>query len=248
MPASPAHKSRKHSSDDTKSPKNKPDSEISALISDGIGNSHGASVTNSNEGEDKLVSPKSGSAKKRHHSKSNGPRLNTWDVPEFLPGALPGATAVQREYFQERSIKVFRNEQRMQKREADESIKRNDEKMAKKLAEDIAHLHELFPVIDVEVIQETYLLAEYNLNNAINQLLVIAEGTSTGNTPKSERRGPPSSEDDKEFPSLVDNDGWEVVPGQVEMTIENVDDSDDVGTTNYKERLMSNQDNQERES
>jgi hypothetical protein len=240
MPASPSHKSRKHSPAGAHSPKRLQQRDDSLSKGEEKIESKNESSTNPNPEEKTVTSPKSGSAKKRHHSKSNGPRLNTWDVPEFLPGAQPGATAVQREYFQERSIKVFRNEQRMQKQEAEESSRRSNERMAVKLAQDIAHLHDLFPSLDIEVIQETYLLAENNLNNAINQLLVIAEGTSTGNTPKSQKKGPPSSEDEKEFPSLADKDGWEVVPSEIEMTIENVDESDDTQPKNYKDRLLSN--------
>jgi len=237
MPASPKHKSRKHSSDDS----NRSEERSSAFhelpsASETLLKLPENPPATANVQE---ASPSSASAKKRHHSKSNGPRLNTWDVPEFLPGAMPGATAVQREYFQERSIKVFRNEQRMQKRDEQESIKREHERHAEKLAHDIAHLHELFPSIDVSVIQETYLLAESDLNSTINQLLVIAEGTSTGNTPRSEKKGPPSSEDEKEFPILTDKDGWELVRPEVEMTIEDVDEPGNDAKPKYKDRLMS---------
>ena len=246
MPASPKHVSRKHSSDDSQhhhkasSVTEVPPATLPAADS----------IVDNGEVTQQVQesSPTTGSAKKRHHSKSNGPRLNTWDVPEFLPGAMPGATAVQREYFQERSIKVFRNEQRMQKRDEQESIRREHEKHAEKLANDIAHLHELFPSIDVEVIQETYLLAESDVNSTINQLLVIAEGTSTGNTPRSEKKGPPSSEDEKEFPGLTDKEGWEIVPTEIEMRIEDAGESDKKGRQGYKDRLLSTPKGPESES
>jgi len=226
MPASPAHKSRKQNSatadelSDEKSPRE---------------NSHESQASDVSPTGDQAASSKSVSAKKRHHSKSNGPRLNTWDVPEFLPGALPGASAVQREYFQERSIKVFRNEQRMQQHEERESMKRQSQKMAEKLADDIAKLKELFPFIEPDVIQETYLVAESNMNETVNQLLVLTEGASNGNTPMSEKRGPPSSEDEKEFPVLTDKDGWEVVHPEIELRIEDAEDS----KNRYVDRLLS---------
>ena len=239
MPASPKHKSRNQISDDHKPHKEHVES---SQVLEAVTQNAGLSPRKSEESQNiQEASPTSGSAKKRHHSKSNGPRLNTWDVPEFLPGAMPGATAVQREYFQERSIKVFRNEQRMQKRDEQESMRREHERHAEKLAHDIAHLHELFPSIDVDVIQETYLLADSDVDATINQLLIIAEGTSTGNTPRSEKKGPPSSEDEKEFPGLTDKDGWELVRPEIEMRIEDAGDTGKEARQRYKDRLMSSQ-------
>jgi hypothetical protein len=176
----------------------------------------------------------SASAKKRHHSRSHNPRLNTWDVPEFLPGAQPGATAVQREYFQDRSIKVFRKEQMLQKLDDQESETRKSEQFAEKLETDMTRLRELFPSVDIEVIQETYLIAEGDMNTVINQLLLISDGT-TG-IELSEKPGPPSSDDEREFPVLTDKEGWEVVSPDIQLTIEETDNIASSGL--YKDKLM----------
>lgn len=155
---------------------------------------------------------------RRRSGKSSGPKLNTWDIPEFLPGALPRATPVQRAFFEERSKKVFKNNLAMDEIEAEASRERFEAELAEKLEEDILALRELFPTLQVEVIQETYLAADGEMELTINQLLILAQGT--GNTPRSQPRGPPSVTDDKEFPTLMDKDGWQVLSPAIQMTIE----------------------------
>jgi len=241
MPISPKHKGRKTSADsDVLHSSDPANASHRSHLSSSPSADDEAGITSGSvsvAGETHGASPENGSAKKRHHSRSNGRRLNTWDVPEFLPGAQPGATAVQREYFQDRSIKVFRKEQMLQKQDELESEKRKSERYAEKLEHDMTHLRELFPSIETEVIQETYLLAEGDMDSIINQLLVLSGGGATD-----ERPGPPSSDDEREFPVLTDQEGWEVVnPAEIQMTIEegSLSQQPPVSASLYKDKLMN---------
>ena len=176
------------------------------------------------EGEEELT--------RKRSSKGTGPKLNTWDVPEFLPGALPRATPVQRAYFEERSKKVFQNNLVMDEIEAEASRERMQTELAEKLEDDMITLRELFPTIDTVVIQETYLTSDGEMEPTINQLLILSQGTSTGNTPRSQPRGPPSVADDKEYPTLTDREGWQVLSPAIHMTIEETPDP------KYKDSLV----------
>ena len=155
------------------------------------------------------------SSGRRQHNKSSGPRLNTWDVPEFLPGALPRANPVQRAYFEQRSKKVFQSNLVMDKIDAEASKERKEREDANRLELDITNLRQMFPTMDVEVIQEIY-LSQGTLEAAVHELLILAEGTDGGQFSKA---GPPSSEDEREFPPLSVMETNKVI----EMNIEEYD-------------------------
>ena len=154
---------------------------------------------------------------KRHPNKPSGPKLNTWDVPEFLPGALPRANPVQRAYFEERSKKVFKNNLIMDEIEAEASRERKAIESAEKMETDMASLTELFPTLDLVLIQETYLLMNGDMQSIISQLLLISESDS----PLAEKKGPPSSDDEREFPQLGGH--LKTIPSGIEMDIQEYD-------------------------
>ena len=157
------------------------------------------------DGEEQAYAPR-----RRHPRKPAGPRLNTWDVPEFMPGAMPGATPVQRALFEERSVRVFKKSVEQEAADADESRKRAEAELAEKLENDLSTLHQLFPSMDLELIQESYLSFDSHLEATIHQLLSLSAGT----TPK--RQGPPKSDDETEFPVLT------ALKAEIELTIEEV--------------------------
>lgn len=153
---------------------------------------------------------------RKQHNKSSGPRLNTWDVPEFLPGALPRANPVQRAFFEERSKKVFQSNLVMDQIDAEASQERREREDAERLESDIESLRQMFPTLDIELIQEFY-LSQGNLDAAVQELFILSEGTDEG--PQFSRIGPPSSEDEREFPPLTSIDNNKVI----EMNIEEYD-------------------------
>ena len=157
----------------------------------------------------------------RRPSKSSGPKLNTWDVPEFLPGALPRANPVQRAFFEERSKKVFNNNRIMDAIDAQESRERREAEDIALLESHMKTLRELFPTVEIEVLQETYFALDGNIDAAINQLLVISQGASGGTSSPTEGKAPPSSDDEREFPSLMGRSKkvLEKIISDVEMTI-----------------------------
>lgn len=217
-----------------KNPHNSHDEETYRGNSQSPRGSRASSRRSSGSGENGEESPGRETIKpKRHPSKQVGPKLNTWDVPEFLPGAMPSATPVQKAYFEERSKKVYNNNLIMDQIEAEASLERRQQELAEKLESDMTHLRELFPMIELDTIQESYLLFEGDLNSTINQLLVLSQATGSGGaTPSVARKVPPSSEDAREFPTLKDRDGWEVV--NMQMTVE------EGPTEGYKHKLLNN--------
>lgn len=148
-------------------------------------------------------------SKKKHRRKSrsnSSPPLNTWDVPEFMPGAQPGASAVEKALFEERSLKVFNNDLVMDKLDAEERHDREVAELGEKLEEDLSLLRQMFPETDLDILQESYLSLEGNLDATINQLLALS---MTGDSVPA--RAPPPVSDDKAFPVLTDSEGWQVL-------------------------------------
>ena len=131
----------------------------------------------------------------RHPRKSVQPKLNTWDVPEFLPGAMPSATAVQKALFEARSIKVFKSTVAHEHR-ADEAYKKRMEiEKDEKFKNDLKTLFHMFPKVDSILIQESYLSLENDMNATIQQLLTLCEDMSP-------KKSPPRSDDETEFPPI----------------------------------------------
>ena len=164
---------------------------------------------------------------KHHRKSSNGPRLNTWDVPEFLPGAMPRATAVQRALFEARSVKVFRSETEQTAIDDESYRKRLESEFVEKLQGDISKLCEMFPQLGFEIIQESYLTLNHDLQGTIQQLLLLSPPSS------STARTPPRSNDEKEFPVLTDSNGWQVTAPEIELVIHQV------GSTPYLDKVVT---------
>lgn len=173
-----------------------------------------------------------GNIRSTRFNKSSGTKLNTWDVPEFLPGALPRANPEQRAFFEQRSKKVFQNNRIMDEIEAEESRERNDAEQVYLIENHFRNLKELFPMLDDSLIQETYLLMDCNLDQAISQLLLISEGLSGTHSTEVVGRGPPSSDDEKEFPALKRDHSDE----SFEITMVEKED------VYYKDKLLGRQD------
>ena len=127
-------------------------------------------------------------------------RLNTWDVPEFLPGALPRANPVQRAFFEDRSKKVFEKDLILDKLQSEELEKERERSRSKKFETEIQSLLEIFPSLDVTLVQETYLELDCQFDETINRLIIL----SHKDVPSS--INPPSCEDDKAFPELFHSD------------------------------------------
>ena len=143
---------------------------------------------------------RSGSGSGSSHQRPGPSKLNTWDVPEFLPGALPRANSVQRAFFEERSKKVFEKNLFLEELDSEESKKKRESEDAVKLEQDIAKLREMFPSLDLNYIQESYLEMEGDIDGIVNRFLLVSE-SETFAVEQSIR--PPSSNDVKEFPSLT---------------------------------------------
>jgi hypothetical protein len=139
--------------------------------------------------------------------KPSGPKLNTWDVPEWLPGAMPRANPVQKAYFESRSIKVHEYNTQMDVVDEEAQVEHENGIMAERLESDLSTLRDLFPDIDFELIQESYLTNDCDMDSCVEELLAVS--VPDGAPPP--RRDPPMGE--RAFPSLTDSDGWEVLPG-----------------------------------
>ena len=84
------------------------------------------------------TSPNTGRPRKSRNSKHRLPHLNTFDVPEFMKGAQPGASAVQKAEFEDRCKLLWRKsqaEERQSIKAANKRAERNMESMVKDLLE-----------------------------------------------------------------------------------------------------------------
>ena len=137
-------------------------------------------------------------ARRRYKKKVNGPGdvVNVWDVPEFMPGAKPGANPKDRDEFERRSIAVFREQSaENRQRELEHDLKTQAE-LGSKLADDIFELQVMFPRLDLLLIQEAYLLHEGDRTLCIDELLTLSESI-TGRVAR-----PVKEFSDTEFPAL----------------------------------------------
>ena len=137
-------------------------------------------------------------ARRRYKKKVNGPGgvVNVWDVPEFMPGAKPGANPKDRDEFERRSIAVYREqsaENRQKELEHDLQIQSD---LGAKLADDMFELQDMFPLLDALLIQEAYLLHDGEKSACIEELLILSESL-TGKVPRQ-----PKTFSESDFPSL----------------------------------------------
>ena len=115
-------------------------------------------------------------SRRRYRKKVTGAGgvVNVWDVPEFMPGAKPGANPKDREEFQRRSIAVF-IEQNMANREQQIELQLVEEqRLSSRMEEDLTELTVMFPLVDALLIQETYLSHKGDRSVCIEELLAIS--------------------------------------------------------------------------
>lgn len=121
----------------------------------------------------------SGAKEKKHRRRSRtckGPRLNIWDVPEFLPGARPGASAVQKAYLEKRSVSVFKYDKSMDELEMLESDRRAEVMLSEQLETQLSTLADMFEEsVEFDIIQDIYLINNCEMDLTINQLIQLIE-------------------------------------------------------------------------
>jgi len=139
---------------------------------------------------------------------SKAPSLNSWDVPEAMPGAQPGASTVERAEFERRCKNVWRENQQW---EHANEVQKNQENNLDECQDEgaVSELMMAFPGIDESVIREVYLSHNSNATKAAESLIVLGGQPLIQIRKKTE---PPKIESADMFPSLINPDGWEVVP------------------------------------
>ncbi len=115
------------------------------------------------------------SLQRRQHRKSKKlEHVNTWDVPEFMRGAKPRADPSEREAFERHSFAVYQAENAAR---ADETVAYEFERniqFTQKFSADVAELQEMFPSLELAVIQEIYFNEDAKREKVVEQLLVLA--------------------------------------------------------------------------
>jgi len=140
---------------------------------------------------------------------SKAPHLNSWDVPEAMPGAQHGASTVERAEFERRCKNVWQEQQhwehanQIQKREQEDNADESHMEGA------ISELMMAFPNMDEPVIREVYLSNNYNAMKTAENLIVLGGQSLTQSRKQTE---PPQIESADMFPSLLTPDGWQVMP------------------------------------
>jgi len=137
-------------------------------------------------------------ARRRYKRKVTGPGevLNVWDVPEFMPGAKPGANPKDRDEFERRAIAVFREQSAENRQKEIEHDLQIQAELGSKLSDDILELQVMFPLLDILLVQEAYLLHDGDKALCIDELLVLSEAM-TSRIPRTLRVF-----EDAEFPAL----------------------------------------------
>ncbi|KAF4671206.1 hypothetical protein FOL47_001652 [Perkinsus chesapeaki] len=114
--------------------------------------------------------------KKASSSSSQKPRLNLWDDCENMPGAKPNATPVQREYFESRCLKVWKETAKESQAHEEERSRELELEEAECLENEITDLFEMFPLLDSALIQDIYLCSERDWDATVDTLLVKPDG------------------------------------------------------------------------
>lgn len=164
------------------------------------------------------------SPKKRSRPGGSGsgkklPHLNTFDVPEFMKGAQPGASAVQKAEFEDRCKLLWRKSQKEESQRIKEANRRAEWNMEAAVKE----LMEMFPVVEEQLVRDTLLQHDCNTQSAATVLIVLSgacedqpPASSSTTRPKSPPRNVPKHDDLNEFPAMApprcDSKGWEVLP------------------------------------
>eukprot|EP00397_Hematodinium_sp_SG-2012_P029206 GEMP01030832.1.p1 GENE.GEMP01030832.1~~GEMP01030832.1.p1 ORF type:complete len:279 (+),score=72.40 GEMP01030832.1:185-1021(+) len=136
------------------------------------------------------------------------PFLNTFDMPELMDGAQPGATNVQREAFEARCKKVWRSDQWHEQDINDQGTNDASHGLYVKESEVDGFL-EMFSKVDASLVRSLYY--EFGSERCMQELLAISASTNevTAQLPKLD----PKIEIDNEnlFPPLTDAQGWQII-------------------------------------
>mmetsp|Transcript_39499 Transcript_39499/g.86137 ORF Transcript_39499/g.86137 Transcript_39499/m.86137 type:complete len:200 (+) Transcript_39499:59-658(+) len=146
---------------------------------------------------DKAMPAAKGVNKKRRRNKAAAekPYLNDWDLPELMPGALPSANSVERDLFERRCKKMWRQ---MEAEEARQRYRKQAEQDVTTVAE-VCELQEMFPTVDAEIVQALY-VEDYDMTSCVEKILKLVGG----DIPESPPLKPlPETGDAAHFPSLA---------------------------------------------
>lgn len=124
-------------------------------------------------------------------------KLNTWDVPELLPGARCSANATQRDYFERRCDKVFQADRKEAAEHAEQRQWDLDCETTLAVEADVETLTAMFPQVDLTLLREIYLEAA-TMEEACAQLLILAGPPE----PEPEEAEPLPLRDAASFPAL----------------------------------------------
>jgi len=144
--------------------------------------------------------------------------LNFSDVPEMLPGAWPGANPARRREFERRSYMLYQEDEA----ECAEEVVAVSRAAAAVALKD---LEEMFPTLDPVLIRTLHTEAP-SAQHAIETLLSLsassaepvsraASSSAAAGEAGTEHLAPQwelGVQDHDKFPSLVDSDGWQVLP------------------------------------
>jgi len=139
---------------------------------------------------------------------SQAPRVNLSDMPELMPGAQPGANPAKREEFQQRCRQLYREE------EHEEHETREAQRAASGSGAGASELEAMFPLLDAGLVRA--INAEGPTpQHAIETLLALNVAMAPGDEPRQHAASPPPRqlgvEDEAQFPTLTDSNGWQVV-------------------------------------
>lgn len=139
-----------------------------------------------------------------------GPDVNLFDMPEMMPGAAPSANPAQREEFEQR-CKMLHRDDVNEERAHNANVRVNSGAAAT-----CTELQEMFPMLDPELIRVLCADAPHP-QHALETLLAlsaaVAEPVSGGEGSAPLPDLPPLNlgfEDHEKFPSLTDQNGWQV--------------------------------------
>jgi len=183
-------------------------------------------------------------APKVQSSRQHAPRVNTFDIPELLPGARPGANPAQREEFEERcrllhrESEAEREAERAERLEASEAEAEAAAVAASVAAPAVTDIEAMFPCLDGELVRAIYREARDH-QEAIDTLLTLSADAADAGADAAAL--PPLDlgvEDHDKFPSLVDAGGWQVA---TERQFNRDPENEDLGSA-WRDRAKAAQD------
>mmetsp|Transcript_68687 Transcript_68687/g.123782 ORF Transcript_68687/g.123782 Transcript_68687/m.123782 type:complete len:280 (+) Transcript_68687:94-933(+) len=145
--------------------------------------------------------------------RSRAPDVNLFDMPEMLPGARSNANPAQKDQLDQRCRQVHEDNVQEECEAAEEEVR-----SASGSQVTFAELEAWFPTLDAELVQALCRDAP-TPQHAIETLLALSAATadaagagSEGVAPRATTPPPRNfgAEDNEQFPSLVDKNGWQV--------------------------------------